>query len=94
MVYSDTHEHDASCYPTSQVKQKSTTPKPIVPVRDDKWKSLGNSITYLFHKKQLQKLELDILNEKVRNVHSQLRKGTVIVDYYKESILKKGQYLF
>ena len=92
MVYSgESHEHDSgSYYLAPQVKQKSTTPKPIAPARDDDWKSLGNSITYLFHKKQLQKLELDILNEKVRNVHSQLRKGTVIVECYKESILKKG----
>lgn len=64
-------------------------------VRDDDWKSLANSITYLFHKKQLQKLELDILNEKVRNVHyTSSRKGEAIVECYKESILKKGNNSF
>lgn len=98
------HHHDSNTYFASPqpmvVKQRetkssttTTTSKPaITTVRDDDWKSLANSITYLFHKKQLQKIELDILNEKVRNVHySSARKGEAIVECYKDSILKKGQ---
>ena len=99
------HHHDNNTYFASPqpmvVKQRetksstttTTTSKPaITTVRDDDWKSLANSITYLFHKKQLQKIELDILNEKVRNVHySSARKGEAIVECYKDSILKKGQ---
>lgn len=64
-------------------------PKSIVTIRDDDWKSLQASITYLFHKKKLPKLELDVLNEKVRNVRDS-EIGAFIVEYYKDSILKKG----
>ena len=77
---------------TASASKPTSASKPaITTVRDDDWKSLANSITYLFHKKQLQKIELDILNEKVRNVHySSARKGEAIVECYKDSILKKG----
>ena len=80
---------------TTSSSSLSSSKPCISTVRDDDWKSLANSITYLFHKKQLQKLELDILNEKVRNVHhSSARKGEAIVECYKDSILKKGQSIF
>ena len=68
-----------------QVKRDKTN----VAIRTDEWKSLANSITYLFHHKQLQRLELDILNEKVRNVLVS-RETETIVECYKDSILKKG----
>lgn len=64
-------------------------PKSIAAIRDEDWKSLQSSITYLFHKKRLQGLELDALNEKVRNVRDS-KIGQFIVESYKESILKKG----
>ena len=90
--------YDDVYYVPPQVKRettKTTTSKSISTVREDDWKSLANSITYLFHKKQLQKLELDILNEKVRNVHSHSsKKGETIVECYKDSILKKGLSIF
>lgn len=92
--YADMTSYDDVYYVPPQVKRettKTTTSKSISTVREDDWKSLANSITYLFHKKQLQKLELDILNEKVRNVHSHSsKKGETIVECYKDSILKKG----
>ena len=69
---------------------KPQPPKSIAAIRDDDWKSLQTSITYLFHKKKLQKLELDVLNEKVRNVRDS-KIGLFIVEYYKDSILKKGE---
>ena len=91
VLYSkDTEFYEADHFFPPQVKRETkTTSKSIVAIRDDDWKSLVNSITYLFHKKQLQKLELDILNEKVRNVRAS-KKGAFIVECYKESILKKG----
>ena len=64
-------------------------PKFIAAIRDDDWKSLLNSILYLFHKKKLQRLELDILHEKVRNVCNS-KIGAFIVEYYQDTILKKG----
>ena len=91
--YSESSYDNEIVYVPPQVKRetKTTTSKTIGTVRDDDWKSLANSITYLFHKKQLQKLELDILNEKVRNAHSSTsKKGATIVECYKDSILKKG----
>jgi len=57
--------------------------------RDDDWNSLIKSILYLFNKKKLLRLELDILHEKVRNVCNS-KIGPFIVEYYQDSILKKG----
>lgn len=76
------HKNDESPEPKPQTKS-------IDAFRDDDWKSLINSILYLFHKKKLLKLELDILHEKVRNVCNS-KIGSNIVKYYQDSILKKG----
>ena len=74
--------------------EDSSEPKPqakfIDAFRDDDWKSLITSILYLFNKKKLRRLELDILHEKVRNVCNSDRIGPFIVEYYQDSILKKG----
>ena len=69
--------------------EANTTPKFISAIRDDDWRYLLNSILYLFHKKKLQKLELHILQEKVRNVRNS-KIGAFIEEYYQDSILKKG----
>ena len=58
-------------------------------IRDDDWNSLIKSILYLFNKKKLVRLELDILHEKLRNVCNS-KIGPFIVEYYQDSILKKG----
>lgn len=58
--------------------------------RDDDWNSLIKSILILFNKKKLLRLELDILHEKVRNVCNSSKIGPCIVEYYQDSILKKG----
>ena len=71
-------------------RTKKTSPKSIAAVRNEDWKALQNSITYLFTKKRLYGLELDTLNEKVRNVRDSMI-GQFIVEYYKDSILKKGK---
>lgn len=84
----DFHGHEHFNAPQGK-REVKPPPKSIAAIKDDDWKSLVTSITYLFHKKQLQKLELDVLNEKVRNVHAS-KKGAFIVDCYKDSILKKG----
>ena len=92
MVVKQRETKSSTATTTASASKPTLASKPaITTVRDDDWKSLANSITYLFHKKQLQKIELDILNEKVRNVHySSARKGEAIVECYKDSILKKG----
>ena len=84
------YEQDHFNAPTHIKRDVKVTTKSISAIKDDDWKSLVNSITYLFHNKQLQKLELDVLNEKVRNVRGS-KKGAFIVECYKDSILKKGQ---
>lgn len=65
------------------VKTKATV------VRDDDWNSLVKSILYLFNKKKLFKVELDVLHEKVRNVMNS-KIGSNIVEHYKDFMLKKG----
>jgi len=71
------------------IKHDKPPVKSIAAIRHEDWKSLLNSITHLFTNKKLQRLELDVLNEKVRNVRDS-DIGAFILDSYKESILKKG----
>lgn len=66
--------------------------KSIADINSDDWKSLQHSVTGLFHDKKLKKGELDVLNEKVRNVlESDI--GRFICEYYQDSILKKGMII-
>ena len=73
----------------TDLNQRRQSVKSIAAINNEDWKKLQTSITYLFHKKKLYGLELDTLNEKVRNVlESDI--GGFICEYYKDSILKKG----
>ena len=66
--------------------------KSIADINNEDWKSLQHSVTGLFHDKKLKNGELDILNEKVRNVlESEI--GRFICEYYQDSILKKGMII-
>lgn len=75
--------------------QNDTRVKPgksIADINNEDWKILQHSVTGLFHDKKLKNGELDILNEKVRNVlESEI--GRFICEYYQDSILKKGMII-
>ena len=89
-THTHSHTHTAHTHKLGGTDDQHPPDQKAKFIRDDDWNSLIKSILYLFNKKKLVRLELDILHEKVRNVMTS-KIGPFIVEYYQDSILKKGE---